>query len=244
MLPIMRAGAGSASPGVALFTSVSATCVTGLAVVDTGTYWSAAGQVTILVAHPDRRLRDPGAGHPVDPAAQPQARDRLPAGGPGRDRRAHPGRRPSGARAPLPSSPLTVESTVALLLGARFWLYYDAVLGEAAWRGIFHSISAFNNAGFALASDSLISYGQDPLILGPIALAIMLGGLGSWSSSSSSAAHRGAQAGAATPATTMTHDEVSPVAASWRGARATGWAPSTPSGSASPTRSRCRCTPA
>ena len=49
---------------------------------------------------------------------------------------------------------------------------------EAAWQGIFHSISAFNNAGFALASDSLISYGQDPLILGPIALAIVLGGLG------------------------------------------------------------------
>ena len=44
--------------------------------------------------------------------------------------------------------------------------------------GIFHSISAFNNAGFALASDSLVSYGQDPLILGPIGLAIIIGGLG------------------------------------------------------------------
>jgi Trk-type K+ transport system membrane component len=49
---------------------------------------------------------------------------------------------------------------------------------QAAWRGVFHSISAFNNAGFALASDSLMSYGRDPLILGPIALAIVLGGLG------------------------------------------------------------------
>ena len=49
---------------------------------------------------------------------------------------------------------------------------------QAAWLGIFHSISAFNNAGFALASDSLISYGQDPLILGPIGLAIIIGGLG------------------------------------------------------------------
>ena len=73
---------------------------------------------------------------------------------------------------------VTVESLVALLLGARFWWHYDMSWAQAGWRGIFHSVSAFNNAGFALASDSLMSYGKDPWILGPIALAIVIGGLG------------------------------------------------------------------
>ena len=97
MLPMMRTGPGSASPGVALFTAVSATCVTGLAVVDTPTYWSVRGPGRDPRAHPDRRLRHPGARDVVDPAAQPQARDGVAACRTGRDGRAHPGRRPSGA---------------------------------------------------------------------------------------------------------------------------------------------------
>jgi trk system potassium uptake protein len=48
MLPIARAGAGSAPFLTALFTSTSAVCVTGLAVQDTATYWSGFGQAVIL----------------------------------------------------------------------------------------------------------------------------------------------------------------------------------------------------
>lgn len=47
-LPVSKAGAGHASFMDALFTSVSASCVTGLVVQDTGTYWSMFGQVVIL----------------------------------------------------------------------------------------------------------------------------------------------------------------------------------------------------
>ena len=49
MLPAATATGPSAPWVTALFTSVSAVCVTGLVVVDTGTYWSAFGQVVILV---------------------------------------------------------------------------------------------------------------------------------------------------------------------------------------------------
>ena len=48
MLPISRAGDGSAPPLTALFTSTSAVCVTGLIVEDTPVYWSRFGQAVIL----------------------------------------------------------------------------------------------------------------------------------------------------------------------------------------------------
>ena len=48
LLPVATAGPGRASPLQALFTATSALCVTGLTVVDTATYWSTFGQVTIL----------------------------------------------------------------------------------------------------------------------------------------------------------------------------------------------------
>ena len=49
VLPASRAGPGAAPLHVATFTATSAVCVTGLTVVDTATYWSAFGQVVILV---------------------------------------------------------------------------------------------------------------------------------------------------------------------------------------------------
>ncbi|NIA01069.1 hypothetical protein F2P46_36140 [Massilia sp. CCM 8734] len=49
MMPFARLAPGSAPFLTALFTSVSAVCVTGLAVVDTGTYWSSSGQGIIML---------------------------------------------------------------------------------------------------------------------------------------------------------------------------------------------------
>ena len=48
MLPVSTQAPGGASFGDALFTATSATCVTGLVVRDTGTYWSTFGQVVII----------------------------------------------------------------------------------------------------------------------------------------------------------------------------------------------------
>ena len=65
----------------------------------------------------------------------------------------------------------------ALALFGLFLLHGDTV-GQAAWRGLFTSISAFCNAGFALQSDSLMPYQHDPLVLGVTSLIILIGGLG------------------------------------------------------------------
>jgi Trk-type K+ transport system membrane component len=73
---------------------------------------------------------------------------------------------------------LIVEGSVALILTAQFAITYGHPLGEAIWLGIFHSVSSFNNAGFALFGDNLMSFVDDPLICLPLAVATVLGGLG------------------------------------------------------------------
>jgi potassium uptake TrkH family protein len=177
MLPMMRTGSGSASPGVALFTSVSAACVTGLAVVDTGTYWTTAGQAAILLL-----IQVGGFGIQALGTLWILLLNRRLGTASRLATQAETGALTQGdvrqVLTALAAITVTVETSVALLLGARLWTHYDQSLGRAAWNGIFHSVSAFNNAGFALAPDSLVSYGRDPLVLGPIGAAIVLGGLG------------------------------------------------------------------
>ncbi|KEP72577.1 ATPase, partial [Microbacterium sp. SUBG005] len=73
---------------------------------------------------------------------------------------------------------LVTEAMVAAMLTGRFWLGYGESLGHSVWLGVFHAVSSFNNAGFALFSDSLMSFATDPLICLPICAAIILGGLG------------------------------------------------------------------
>jgi len=73
---------------------------------------------------------------------------------------------------------LVVETVVAVLLSARFAVGYDEPALRALWLGVFHSVSAFNNAGFSLYSDNLIGFDDDVWVTGPIMVAIVLGGIG------------------------------------------------------------------
>ena len=73
---------------------------------------------------------------------------------------------------------LVVEGSVALVLAARFWLAYDDSIGRSLWLGVFHSVSAFNNAGFGLESDNLVGFVSDGWICLPLALSVIIGGLG------------------------------------------------------------------
>lgn len=73
---------------------------------------------------------------------------------------------------------LAVELALALWLAALFWGSHDMTAARALWNGLFHAVSAYNNAGFGLHPDSLMRYAGDPLVLLPVALAIILGGLG------------------------------------------------------------------
>jgi trk system potassium uptake protein TrkH len=70
------------------------------------------------------------------------------------------------------------EVLAAVVLTGRFWLGYDEPLGRAAWLGLFHAVSAFNNAGFALYSDNLVGFVTDGWVSLTVALAVIAGGLG------------------------------------------------------------------
>lgn len=177
MLPIATEGPDSAGLLTALFHSTSAVCVTGLVTVDTPVYWSTFGEVTILILIQVGGfgimtmaslltlvvLRRLGLRTRLTAAAETKAV------GTGDLRRLLRG---------VLAFTVLFESVVAAALTLRFALGYDEDWGEAAYLGVFHAISAFNNAGFALFSDNLIGFVGDPWICLPIAFAVIAGGLG------------------------------------------------------------------
>jgi trk system potassium uptake protein TrkH len=73
---------------------------------------------------------------------------------------------------------LTIEFVGAVLFAIRFM--FDMPVGEALFKGVFHAVSFFNNAGFDIMGDyrSLVDYVGDPLINIVAMLLIILGGLG------------------------------------------------------------------
>jgi trk system potassium uptake protein len=177
MLPIAREGPGSAPLLTALFTATSAVCVTGLIVVDTPVYWSAFGQVAILAM-----IQVGGFGIMTLASLvglliwrRLGLRSRLIAAAETK----HVGLGDVGrVVVGVIKVSLLFEALTAALLTARFALGYDQGLLRAIELGVFHAISAFNNAGFALFSDNLIRFAGDPWICVPIAVAVILGGIG------------------------------------------------------------------
>jgi trk system potassium uptake protein len=177
LAPFATTEPGRASFTTALFTSTSALCVTGLVVVDTPTYWTHYGQVVILGL-----IQVGGIGImtlasllALLVARRLGLRSRLVA----QAETAAPGLqdvRRLVVGVVLLS--LLFEALAATVLTLRFWLSYDLAFGSALYRGIFHAISAFNNAGFALWSDSLVQFVTDGWISVTVALAIVAGGLG------------------------------------------------------------------
>jgi trk system potassium uptake protein TrkH len=73
---------------------------------------------------------------------------------------------------------LVVQAATTLALALRLRLGHGMTWEDAAWHGLFHAVSAFNNAGFSTFSDSMVGFARDPLVLGPIALAVFIGALG------------------------------------------------------------------
>jgi trk system potassium uptake protein len=177
MLPFATPEAGRASFSTALFTSTSALCVTGLIVVDTPVYWSQFGQVVILGL-----IQVGGIGImtlasllALIVARRLGLRTRLLA----QAETAAPELRDVRhlVRGVVLLSFL-FEAVAATVLALRFWTSYDMSLGSAVYRGVFHAVSAFNNAGFALWSDSLAGFVSDGWISVTVALTIVAGGLG------------------------------------------------------------------
>jgi trk system potassium uptake protein TrkH len=161
----------------ALFTATSATCVTGLVVVDTGTYWTTAGQIIILAM-----IQIGGLGFMTmatlfaiflkrrislkERLVLQEALNQTSIEGIIRLVRK------------VIIYALTIEFVGAVLFAIRFM--FDMPVGEALFKGVFHAVSFFNNAGFDIMGDyrSLVDYVGDPLINIVAMLLIILGGLG------------------------------------------------------------------
>jgi trk system potassium uptake protein TrkH len=177
MLPFSTKDGEGAPFVTALFTSTSAVCVTGLAVEDTPRYWTTFGQVVILLL-----IQIGGLGIMTLSSIlvlvlskRLGIRQRVIAAAETGSLRLGDVRELVLSMVKITAS---VEAIVALVLLSRFWLAHDEPFGRAVYLSVFHSVSAFNNAGFALFSDNLISYQGDVVILVAIGVAIIAGGLG------------------------------------------------------------------
>ncbi|MGJ0184024.1 TrkH family potassium uptake protein [Corynebacterium glyciniphilum] len=179
VLTLPAASASGVGTGMlpALFTATSAVTLTGLAVVDTGSHWSGLGQVTVLSLI---QLGGFGIMSLTSLAGMLLTgriglRSRLFA-------RAENRSLNTGdiGRTLISTLLITVicETVVASVTAVRFMMSYGMSAPRAGWEGLFHAVSAFNNAGFGLRSDSLVPYVGDAWIILPLAAALVLGGLG------------------------------------------------------------------
>ncbi len=177
MLPQATRAPGSASLMEAAFTTVSAVCVTGLITVDTATYWSPFGQAVILGLIQIGGVGVMTLATLLVLAVRGRLRLRARRAAQAETHALQPGEVRQVARRVVATS-LLVEAAVALALAVRFRIAYDDSWASALWHGAFHSVSAFNNAGFALWSTGLMPVVSDLWLIGPITLAVVLGGLG------------------------------------------------------------------
>lgn len=177
MLPVARSGAGGATFMEALFHATSALCVTGLVTVDTPVHWSAFGEGVILAL-----IQVGGFGVMTFASVVGLAvvrkmsfRSRMTTAAEAKS----VGLDSVGAlvRGVVTIS-LTVEAVAAVILTSWFAFRYDRPPTEALWLGVFHAVSSFNNAGFALFSDNIIGFATDPVVSLTLCAATIIGGLG------------------------------------------------------------------
>ncbi len=176
MLPISSKSGHATSFVDALFTSTSAVCVTGLVVADTANYWNLFGQIVILVL-----IQLGGFGFMTSATLFLLAfgrriglRERLLIG-------ESMGLSKMGGLTSIVKRmavfTLIIEAVGVLIFLIRFTS--ASGFWTALWQSIFHSVSAFNNAGFDIFGNfsSLSAYNADPLLLLVTAGLIILGGI-------------------------------------------------------------------
>ncbi|MGB3616397.1 MAG: TrkH family potassium uptake protein [Elainellaceae cyanobacterium] len=175
MLPISLASGDWNDAVTALFTATSAVCVTGLIVVDTGSYHSGFGELVILLL-----IQVGGLGYMTATTflllilgRRFGLREKLAI-------------QKSLDVAEISGAVQLVKSIISLTLlfeitGVMILFFVfsgDHSTPSSLWLAVFHSISAFNNAGFSLFKDSLVGYATNPWINLAITALIILGGIG------------------------------------------------------------------
>lgn len=180
-LPIATATGESTSYLDTLFTSTSAVCVTGLVVYDTGTHWSVFGQALILLL-----IHIGGLGfmtfgvlfaillgRKIGLRSRLLLQEAL-------SEFTLQGVVKLAIRVLMIT--LAIEFSATLVLALKF--VPDLGWGQGLWVSFFHSVSAFNNAGFDIFGSingpfsSIITYMNDPIVVLTLALLFIVGGIG------------------------------------------------------------------
>ena len=180
MLPISTADGKGATFADAVFTATSATCVTGLVVQDTATYWSYFGQAVILLL-----IQIGGMGVVTFAVAITVASGKKLGLMQRSTMQEAISAHQMGGIVQLTGFILKtsaiIEVTGAVLLAPAFIKEFG--VGKGIWYSFFHSISAFCNAGFDLMGvkekySSLTSFSDNPLVNIVIMALIIIGGIG------------------------------------------------------------------
>jgi Trk-type K+ transport system membrane component len=177
MMPFTSVSGTPTSFADALFTSASAVTVTGLSSVDTALHWNIYGHFVIALLIQIGGFGIVGfatlLGYLVDGRISLSSRVSA---------------RAEATVSGNPDIPklitsilkmmLFFEALLFIFLFYRFFTEYGYDFQDAVGHGAFHAISAFNNAGFALYSDSLMGFARDGWIIIPIFFGAFMGSLG------------------------------------------------------------------
>jgi trk system potassium uptake protein len=176
-LPIASASTKSIPLIDAFFTATSAVCVTGLVTISPGNDLSLVGQIIVLSL-----IQIGGLGIMTLSAMIVLATGKQLTGGTEHALGESLGAGTSPTRVlqtvkAIAVGTILIESVGALSIFATTGDQFETT-GQAVWFAIFHAVSAFCNAGFALQDDSLRSFGNRPVLLHIISVLIILGGVG------------------------------------------------------------------
>ncbi|MEU5723329.1 potassium transporter TrkG [Micromonospora sp. NPDC047738] len=161
----------------ALFTATSAVSVTGMAVNDTPNYWNGFGlaMITVLTQLGGLGILTVAALVILVVSRQLGLRNRLLVQAETAEFGVGDVRR---LLTRIAATVLVTEAVMTAVITGRLWLTYGYPPWRALWYATFHSIQAFNNAGFSLYSDGLVAFSRDPWVALPLGLGAIIGGLG------------------------------------------------------------------
>lgn len=164
MMPMSSASGSATNFFDAIFNATSAITVTGLASVDTGTYWSTTGHTILALLVQIGGFGIIGfatlVGYLLEGRISLKSRISVFA-------------ESSATKQPdaktllknIGKMMIFFQLILFLILAFRFYTEYGYSFGKALSHGGFHSLMTFNQAGFALYSDSMISFANDPWII-------------------------------------------------------------------------------
>lgn len=176
-LPVSRSEGKFGGLIEAMFTSVSAICVTGLSTVNVETYWTPFGHLVILLLIKTGGLGILALATLIGVLFARRVGMRATMLGAAESSNMSSGDIRKTIRKVVIVAG-AIETVTAVVLTLRFLTEYHYELGKSIWYGTFHSISAFNNAGFSLFGDNLMRFQSDPWIILPVSWNIIVGGLG------------------------------------------------------------------